>query len=1183
MKLGQRLVAAGLLLGLAGPGCGNGGSQTAVRVVVDGQNLTSTEQSAVRSIWLFVMGDGEGGTIPRMFSTTTGLLGQYVAVYKPHITSGALDITVTINDKDGNVLGTRMTRAIVLRGNEVVTRVAFGAGTDDGGVSPPPPDGGVADGAVSDGAVGDAALDLPAADGLPADGSVGDDGPLACSARACNAATADSCCPTGCTALTDLDCAGCGNGHLDPGEICDPLDSCKTVCPPVGCQLFSLTGAGTCQASCEAAGMQAMCVNGDGCCPTGCTSASDTDCSAMCGNGLVEGTEICDGNCPSTCQPLGCQLRTMQGSATTCNAQCVNGGMQTLCASGDGCCPTGCEAATDSDCAVTCGNGKLDPGETCDGNCPTSCPAMGCTLRVLTGTASACNVSCVDAPSPQMACLNGDACCPTGCNNTNDNNCAARCGNSVVEMGETCDPQSACTTTMTSCVNNANTIVTMVGSPAQCTFACTRKQRTCGPVDTYCPTNVTCGPTADSDCAGCGNSRIETGETCDPPATCMSQMTACTSDKDNVRVSSGSTAACTYKCTTTTRVCGAADGFCPTGCGPAADPDCAGCGNGKIETALGETCDVAPASTLCTTFSCNDNNPCTVDAKVVGADACHVTCTHTGITTCSLATPGDMCCPTNCNATNDTDCKAVCGNGIVEGGETCDPATSCAAITCPTPPACSTAVRNGTNATCNVACTTTPITACSGATTKDNCCPGGGLATCNATNDADCAPRCGNGVLEGTETCETSMVATNKLCSSFTCTSTDACTISTTTGSTGTCNPVCTQTKITACSATADGCCPSGCNHTNDPDCAAKCGNGVIEPPTETCETGIANSCPTTCPMVGCSMPQLMNAGTCTAACVDTGMTQTTCKATADGCCPKGCTELNDGDCAPANDLCANAVDISKGGDFKFNLATAKQETQVGCTAEVNGKSELFYTFTLAADSAVYLDVYEGGTAVNAAIELYPGACPPKGQITSCDVGSGQKDCNTTGAAWPRIFQPNLAAGTYFVVVRALGTPNGVHTLRFQRVPTACVAGGALPPKKDDTTCSSDFNHYAPTCITSSARDRGYYLEKCPSVGLNVDTCGGQSANSDTVLQLASGSLDLVGQTCVAAPSGAFLECNDDAGTCKDATGLSVTPKSSLITGGAKSARGIVSVVVDIAAVAGASGCGAYTITSTVQ
>lgn len=941
MKLGQRLLVAGVLLGLAGPGCGNGGSQTAVRVVVDGKNLTLTEQAAVRSIWLFVVGDGDGGTIPRMYSTT-GLHGQYVAVYKPHITAGALDITVTINDKDGNVLGTRVTKAIILRGNEVVAMVSFGAGTeDDGGVSPPPPDGGDGgrdDGAGADGAVVDApALDLSASDAPGDDGAVADvgggDGAIACSAQACNGVTADSCCPAGCTALTDLDCVGCGNGHLDPGETCDPLDSCATACPAVGCQLFSLTGAGTCQAACVAAGMQTMCMNGDGCCPAGCTSTNDTDCNAMCGNGAVEGAELCDGNCPSKCPAMGCQLRTLQGSATTCNAQCVNGGMQTTCANGDGCCPTGCTATTDSDCAVTCGNGKLDPGETCDGNCPTSCPAMGCTLRMLLGTASACNVSCVDAPSPQMACVNGDACCPTGCNNTNDNNCAPRCGNSVVEMGETCDPQSACTTAMTGCVNNANTIVTMSGSPAQCTFACTRKQRTCGPMDTYCPTNVTCGPTMDADCAGCGNSRVEAGETCDPPSACVTQMAACVSDKDNVRTSSGSTAACTYKCTTTPRVCGgASDGFCPSGCGPTTDVDCPGCGNGKVETALGETCD-----------------------------------------------------------------------------------------------------------------------------------------------------------------------------------------------------------------------------------------------------TALSGSCPTSCPTTGCAPQQLTNAGTCTAACV--AAPPPVCNATkADGCCPSTCDAVSDSDCTPKNDTCATAIDISPGGDFKFNLTMAKQDIPPGCTADTtNGKAEVVYTFKLADPSAVYLDVYEGGAAVNAALELYSETCPPNSKFVGCDIGSGQTDCKTSGAAWPRMFQPGLPAGTYFVVVRALGTANGVHTLRFQRVPTACISGGPLPTAAMTENCS-DFNRYAPptSCSPTTSSDNGFYFEKCPSVGLAVNTCGGRTAVSDTVLLLASGSLDFVNQgSCVPAASGAFLECNNDAGTAcgLDANGGAITPKASFIADGARSARGIVSVVVDSIPIAGAASC----------
>jgi hypothetical protein len=133
-----------------------------------------------------------------------------------------------------------------------------------------------------------------------------DAGPGSCNMQACSGATADGCCPASCTATTDADCAGCGNGRLDPGETCDPASACPSSCPQIQCQLFSLMNAGTCQAACVSSGTETACVNGDGCCPSGCSSVSDSDCAAACGNGVVEPGERCDGNCPSKCDPVGC-------------------------------------------------------------------------------------------------------------------------------------------------------------------------------------------------------------------------------------------------------------------------------------------------------------------------------------------------------------------------------------------------------------------------------------------------------------------------------------------------------------------------------------------------------------------------------------------------------------------------------------------------------------------------------------------------------------------------------------------------------------------------------------------------------------------------------------------------------------------------------------------------------------
>ena len=69
-----------------------------------------------------------------------------------------------------------------------------------------------------------------------------------------------------------------------------------------------------------------------------------------------------------------------------------------------------------------CGNNQVDPGETCDGNCPASCDdANACTTDVLTGSAATCNAAC--AQSAVTACASGDGCCPAGCSAPSDNDC----------------------------------------------------------------------------------------------------------------------------------------------------------------------------------------------------------------------------------------------------------------------------------------------------------------------------------------------------------------------------------------------------------------------------------------------------------------------------------------------------------------------------------------------------------------------------------------------------------------------------------------------------------------------------------------------------------------------------------------------------------------------------------------
>jgi hypothetical protein len=74
-----------------------------------------------------------------------------------------------------------------------------------------------------------------------------------------------------------------------------------------------------------------------------------------------------------------------------------------------------------------CGNGDLDPGETCDpvSSCPTTCLDDGdeCTAEMLTGATALCNVACESQPI--TACAHDDGCCPAGCERGTDSDCAA--------------------------------------------------------------------------------------------------------------------------------------------------------------------------------------------------------------------------------------------------------------------------------------------------------------------------------------------------------------------------------------------------------------------------------------------------------------------------------------------------------------------------------------------------------------------------------------------------------------------------------------------------------------------------------------------------------------------------------------------------------------------------------------
>jgi hypothetical protein len=190
---------------------------------------------------------------------------------------------------------------------------------------------------------------------------------------------------------------------------------------------------------------------------------------------------------------------------------------------------SGCSPAADdkglvgaAPATTTCGNGVLDPDETCDSAiasgasaCPASCDdGNACTADTLSG--EGCTAACAHAPV--TACTSGDGCCAKGCSSEEDSDCVEKCGDGIVSGGETCDTAikggaGACPTSCSSA--NACSVPQLQGSGCQATCVTT----TIGipkPGDGCCPAGAT--RATDSDCPGAY------GDTCTLGAQCTSGL-----------------------------------------------------------------------------------------------------------------------------------------------------------------------------------------------------------------------------------------------------------------------------------------------------------------------------------------------------------------------------------------------------------------------------------------------------------------------------------------------------------------------------------------------------------------------------------------------------------------------------------------------------------------------------------
>jgi cysteine-rich repeat protein len=474
--------------------------------------------------------------------------------------------------------------------------------------------------------------------------------------------------------------------------------------------------------------------------------------------------------------------------------------------------------------------------------------------------------------------------------------------------------------------------------------------------------------TADDGCAPdctleCGDGRVGGDEICDtglPTGMTGACPTGC-DDGDLCTTDSLDGSDCGTTCSNAPITAPADDDMCcPTGATAATDNDCAGtCGDGILSGT--EACDTAIAAGVgsCPT-TCDDGIACTADV-LAGGGTCDAACTSTPIVT---PADGDGCCPTGATIGTDDDCAAACGDGVLSAGEGCDTGITSGVGSCPTSCddglACTTDTLIGAG-TCGAICAAAPITT---PINGDGCCPTGAtMAT-----DNDCSGRCGDGIVQSGENCDTAITSGAGRCPT-TCNDGMACTTDTLTGA-GTCSAGCMTVAITM-PRNGDMCCPTGATIGTDNDCPARCGDRVVSA-GETCDTGItagAGACPTMCnDMMACTRDMLANGASCTAACMFTPITT---PMAGDMCCPTGATVGTDTDCpVRCGDRVVSAPETCDDGN-----TTSGDGCSATCAAEVT-RTAFRFTDLDIQDPHLWANVLGCQDVTNSVLGLIDGVNP---------------------------------------------------------------------------------------------------------------------------------------------------------------------------------------------------------------
>lgn len=550
-------------------------------------------------------------------------------------------------------------------------------------------------------------------------------------------------CTEHCTFDTGKCWSPCGNGYLDDGEECDlgkdngrPGGCCTVDCVAVAAGEACDDGE-FCTATDRCSGDGKCVGTDDPCAELGLRCDWKLDTCDRCGDGVVEGDELCDDGAANGTSKCGCGEHCKWPGIDTA---CEDG---LACTLGDGCdgagqctrgekspCAPGalCHETADGAICALCGDGKVDFGEACDdgadnGLSPCGC-SNACTLPTTCDDGNACTVG--DACA-EGKCRGDDPCAElpgTACVTTDAGiECQVLCGNGKVDKGEECDAGADNGASQCGC-SSACTLPKTCDDGDPCTTGDTCVDGKCGGGKNPCDgvPGTYCAPLDDGfECRPrCGNGKVDDGEDCDDGEDNGASPCGC-SGACSLPQTCDDGDPCTVDDTCSGDTCAGIDpcaGLAGVECVPIdSGYECrALCGNGRIDE--GEDCDAGGdnATSACGCgkactwpTTCDDEDPCTVGdtcsaGACVGSDPC-------------AEKAGFECVP----ADTGFSCVALCGNARLDPGEQCDHGG-----------------QNG-GGCCTKAC-------------EDAC--GEGFDCVQRDVGSQCEARCGNGRLDAGEECD---------------------------------------------------------------------------------------------------------------------------------------------------------------------------------------------------------------------------------------------------------------------------------------------------------------------------------------------------------------------------------------------------------------------------------------------